>query len=80
MKTKQIILSVFCLLAISFFMTTNVEAVDWTRETADSYGNVGEYSSLALDIDGYPHISYYDNSNDDLKYAYKDSLGWIVLL
>jgi len=42
----------------------------------DSEGNVGEDTSLALDGDGYPHISYYDRSNDLLKYACQDTSGW----
>ncbi|MCK4639954.1 MAG: tandem-95 repeat protein [Candidatus Marinimicrobia bacterium] len=52
------------------------EAVNWTTETVDSYGSVGKHTSLALDKDGWPHISYYDDSNNDLKYAYKDGSGW----
>ena len=47
----------------------------WSIEIVDSTG-VGRYTSLTLDTVGYPHISYFDGTNDDLKYAYKDSSGW----
>lgn len=35
--------------------------------TVDSAGDVGQYSSIAIGIDGFPIISYYDASNIALK-------------
>ena len=32
--------------------------------------------SLALDQDGYPHLSYYVSDEGSLKYAYQDASGW----
>lgn len=35
----------------------------------DSAGDVGSYDSLAIGSDGFARISYYDNTNDDLKFV-----------
>ena len=51
---------------------------EWVYEVVDSAGNVGNYSSLELDSAGYPHTSYYDSNNGDLKYAYQDPAGWHI--
>ena len=44
----------------------------------DSNGNVGEYSSIAIDSNGFKHISYYDDTNDDLKYATDKTGSWVT--
>jgi PKD repeat protein len=50
----------------------------WSIETVDSNGDVGPYSSLALDKNNYPHISYYNQSGHNLKYAKWTGSSWSI--
>ena len=47
-------------------------AGNWTKIAPDTTGTVGQYGSLAFDIEK-PRISYYDNTNNKLKYASCDA-------
>ncbi len=57
--------------------TTEPES-GWYIQTVDNDGNIGRYSSLVIDDWGYPHISYQDFGNGDLKYAYWDGSTWHI--
>ena len=45
-------------------------ASNWNDVSVDTIGDVGLYTSIAIDSNNDVHISYYDVSNKDLKYAY----------
>lgn len=44
----------------------------------DTTNVVGEYSSIALDANNLPRISYYDNTSGNLKYAAWNGSAWAV--
>jgi hypothetical protein len=56
-------------LKFSWLNGTVFVAANFTISTIDSAGDVGKYSSLALDSDDNPRIAYYDVTNGNLKLA-----------
>ncbi|MCP4673998.1 MAG: Ig-like domain-containing protein [Deltaproteobacteria bacterium] len=50
---------------------------NWRIEDVDYAGDVGKFSSLAIDSSDYIHIGYLDFTNKDIKYATNSSGGWL---
>ena len=50
----------------------------WTQQAVDGAWGVGSGAALALDGSGKAHISYYDATNQDLKYATNKSGLWVT--
>lgn len=51
---------------------------EWQTEVVDGMGNVGLYSSLVVDENGWQYCSYYDKANGDLKYAVWNGVSWDI--
>jgi len=50
----------------------------WNIQTIGNSGFVGLYSSIALDSNNTPHITYYDGADGCLKYASWNGSMWIL--
>ncbi len=48
----------------------------WGKGILETSSTLSGETSLALDANGYPHISYYDKNARDLKYTYWDGAAW----
>jgi subtilisin-like proprotein convertase family protein len=54
-------------------------ATPFVNEVADGpFNEVGPFNSLALDAQGNPHVSYLDDTDDNLKYAQKSGGVWTI--
>lgn len=58
----------------------SIPPFNFTVNVVDDSGQVGQYCSLGVDGDGFYHISYYDEANRDLKYAFFDGATWSIQL
>jgi len=54
------------------------DGAQWQYGTVDSSSGVGIYASIAIDSQDKVHISYYDWTNEDLKYATNASGSWVI--
>lgn len=88
-KKRSVGLSVIILitLCISLFIGLNLACIQsseelsilsegWRSEIVDNKGDVGSYSSIALDKDNHIYIAY--SSEQGLKYAFKNRGAWEI--
>ncbi len=54
---------------LSFIITPAEATLTWSITTIEDAGNVGLNTSIAIGKAGNPCISYYDETNMNLKYA-----------
>lgn len=80
---KQLMIAISMIFMV-IVISGAVSAADgtWQTEIVDGNGtsnpDVGSGSSLALDSSNNPHISYYDDTNGNLKYAYQKDGIWTI--
>ncbi len=78
MSSGSVLLNIgkFFFIYLLFFYPHNAYAA-WTQQIVDSSIDA-RYMSLDIDNSGFVHLSYYDDTNDNLKYAYFNGANWVL--
>ena len=76
-KFLSVAICVFLTVIVNYSMHSNLVWAEWDIQTVDLVGNTGRYTSIAIDSNGNPHISYYDYISKNLKYTKWDGSQWV---
>jgi len=68
----------FIYIILILLYSSVISSPKWYIEVVDNTYCVGDYSSLKLDSNDYPHISYWDYGYKVLRYAYFDGSKWNI--
>jgi hypothetical protein len=67
-----------CIISDAHLMYAHQSTNGWDIHIVDSDTFTGKYSSIALDHNGSPHISYFDKGSYTLMYAYLVNGSWVI--
>ena len=60
------------------YSNINISTGIWDTVIDETATKIGLYSDIDLDSDGNPHISYFDATNNQIKYAKLDGISWTI--
>ena len=63
---------------VTLLVFVSLSFAQWNKQTVDNSGDAGKWSDIAYDSQGYPHIVYFDDTDNDLLYAKWNGTGWEI--